>query len=325
MSEPTLSVTVTNFNYEGYLDQNLDSIRSQTFEDFEVIVVDNASTDASLDVIRRHAAADDRIRLIAHAQNEGMFASMREACDLSRGRFRVQVDADDWVAAPDAFEVQVNMLERHPSMAFVYSSTALTGNNGEVFVTARPYPRDMALRGEEALEAILAFNLTHTGMMMRIDAYRMTDGYTDQYPYLGDLYLGAKLCEVGDVGYIDRSLYAWRQHDKNVSLHPQLHVLQREMLPIIDATVDGPLGSRLQDREGFRRRVVRNALVHLPTQYIFSGRPAAGWRLYWESLKVRPFDTVFQRRTLSLVSRTILGDRVHTWLAGSVSPRGSRK
>jgi glycosyltransferase involved in cell wall biosynthesis len=318
VTDPTLSVTVTNFNYARYLDQNLESIRSQTFDDFEVIVVDNASTDESLDVIRRHRAKDNRIRLIAHARNEGMFASMREACDVSRGRYRVHIDADDWVVEHDAFEVQVDTLDRHPSMAFVYPSTALTGDRGDVYVAARPYVGDAVLSGEEALEAILAFNLTHTGMMMRLDAYRATDGYTDEFPYLGDLYLGAKLCEVGDVGYIDRQLYAWRQHDKNVSLHPQLHVLTREMLPIINASLDGPLGSKLQDPAAFRRRVVRNALVHLPTQYIFSGHRAAGWRLYWESVKARPYDTVVQARTLSLLSRTILGQRGHKWLAGRI-------
>ena len=74
---PTMSVTITNYNYPRYLDQNISSIRKQTFDDFELIIIDNASTDDSLEIIGDHASADDRIHAVAHDQNQGMFASLR--------------------------------------------------------------------------------------------------------------------------------------------------------------------------------------------------------------------------------------------------------
>ena len=316
MSAPTLSVTVNNFNYGRFLAQNIESILSQSYDDFELILIDNASTDDSLDVMRRYAQADPRIRIVAHAENEGMFASLQESCELSRGRYRVPIEADDWILAPGAFQLQVDLLDRHPSMSFVYSRMTMLGSDGEVHHLGRPYNGDVVLSGAEAVERVLSFSLAHSGMMMRLDALRATPGYGQDYPHVVDMLLGVRLCEVGDVGYLDRSLYAFRQHDTNLHFRPQLEVVRRELLPVIDAAFDGPLGERLVDAPALRRRVVRGALVHLPTQYIFVGDLRTGWRLYWESCRVRPLDTVLQPRTLSLVSRSVLGDRGHRWLAG---------
>lgn len=314
MGEPLLSVTVMNYNYGRFLGRNIESILSQSFDDFELVLIDNASTDGSLEIMRRYASTDPRISIVAHATNLGMFASLRESCDLSRGRYRVPIEADDWVLSSDAFEAQVDLLERHPSMAFAYSAMTMTGSDGRVFHVSRPYHHDVVLPGEEAVEAILSFALTHTGMMMRLDALRATSGYQEGFPHIIDMMLAVRLCEVGDVGYIDRSLYAFRQHETNLHLRPQLEVVRREVLPVIDAAFDGPLGARVQDAAAVRRRVVGKALVHLPTQYIFVGQYRAGWRMYWESVKVRPAATIVQPRTLSLLSRTVLGDRGHRWL-----------
>ena len=314
MTEPTLSVTVTNYNYAPYLDQNLESILSQTYDDFEVIIVDNASTDRSLEILRRHAAVDPRIRIIEHATNEGIFTSFREASDACRGRYRVHVDADDWVLEPDAFEEQVTLLEKHPSMAFCYSAMTMIDAGGQPVHIAHPHRGDVVQPGELALEGLLTFNLTHTGMMLRLDAYRSSRGYRDDVPHVADMLLAVHMCETGDVGYIDRSLYAFRQHTANLHLSPQLEVVKREILPVIAAAFDGPLGARVPDARAVRRRVEQNALVHLPWQYIFTGQRRTGWRLYWESVKLRPYDTVVQRATLHLLARTILGTRGYEWL-----------
>jgi glycosyltransferase involved in cell wall biosynthesis len=305
---PILSVTVTNYNYARYLPRNIESILGQTFSDFELLVIDNASRDESLDVVRGYAERDPRIRVVAHERNEGALASLRESCDLSRGRYRVQVDADDWVIADDAFETQVEMLEANPRMAFVYSSMTMFGVEGEKLQVSHPHEGTVTLPGEEALEAILGFNLTHSGLMVRLDAYHAAGGYPDGLPHVDDMLLAARMCEWGDVGYVDRELYAFRQHGANVHLAPQERVVEREILPVIDAAFSGPLGERVP--AAVRRRVTRNALLHLPTQYIFRGERRAGWKLFWQSFRLRPIDTLFQRRTLSLVLRSVVGGQV---------------
>ena len=315
---PSLTVTVTNYNYAHFLPRCLDSIQSQSFTNFELIVIDNASSDDSLRVIEQHAEQDSRVRVIAHERNQGALASLRESCDLSRGQYRVHVDADDWIISPDAFAQQLSMLEANREVVFVYSSMTMFGPDGEKILVSRPYDRDTVLPGERALEAVLGFNLTHSGLMLRLDAYRAAGGYPNGMLHVNDMLLAVRMCERGDVGYLDRELYAFRQHGKNIHLGPQLQVVKREILPVIDAAFDGPLGPRIPDGVAVRRRVTRNALVHLPTQYIFRGERLFGWRLFWESMKVRPIDTALQRRTLSLLARTVLGQSAYARLVDRV-------
>jgi glycosyltransferase involved in cell wall biosynthesis len=321
--EPVLSVTVTNYNYGRFRSRNIESVLGQTFGDFELVRIDTASGDESLDVMHDYAAKDDRIRIVAHPENVGYFASLQESGALSQGRYRVPIEADDWVLEPDAFAVQVALLDRHPEMTFVFSAMTMIGSDGQVHFVSRAYDGDVVRPGPEAVEQVLSFSLTHSGMMMRLDAYRATPGYDPAYPHIADMLLGVHLCELGDVGYIDRQLYAFRQHDTNLHLRPQLEVVRNEMLPVIAAAFNGPLGARVPEAAAVRRRVERRALVHLPTQYIFVGEARAGWRLYWESVKQRPAATVLQPRTVSLVSRTVLGARGHQWLADRARRRSS--
>ena len=321
MKIPVLSVTVANYNYAAFLPRNIESILGQSFGDFELILIDNASSDDSVEVMQAYAAQDARIRVVTHAENEGMIASLRQSAELSRGKYRVPVDADDWVLCDDAFETQVELLEAHPDVTFAYPTLTMVDSDGVTVQVSHAFPHDRVLPGPDAVEAVLSFTLTHSGMMHRLDAYRRTAGYTEAVRHVADMLLGVRLCELGDVAYIDRSMYAFRQHGTNVHRSPQLKVARNEILTVIDEAFDGPLGARIPDSEHVRRRVVRRALVHLPTQYIFTGHPGTGWRLYLESAKVRPFDTVVQRRTLQLLARTVLGQSGYARLVSLVRER----
>ena len=319
MSAPRLSVTVTNYNYGRFLPQAIESILGQRFADFELILIDNASEDDSVDVMRGYEHSDPRVRVIVHDQNVGMMASLIEGIEQSRGAYRVQVDADDWILSPDAFGDQVAMLDANPDVAFVYSSLTQIGHDGEVHFTSRPYEGDVVVPGEQAVDAVLRFNLNDTGTMVRLDSYRKTEGYPRNAPHICDTQLCARLCAVGDVGYIDRSLYAFRQHGENLHFRHQGSVVRDEILPMIDEVFDGPLARRMSDPAAVKRRLVRNALVHLPTTYIFSDQRHTGWRMYWESVKLRPIDTLFQGRTVALLARTVLGQGAYLRIRQRVS------
>jgi glycosyltransferase involved in cell wall biosynthesis len=309
---PLLTVTVTNFNYERFLAENLRSILKQSFTDFELLVIDNASTDGSLELIREFAAEDARIRVVAHEQNVGAFASLRESCELARGKYRLHVDADDCVLDDDAMRAQVETLEAHRHVTFVHSPMVVADGGGAKVHVSRPYAHDVVVPGHEAIVPVLGFQVGHSGMMLRLDDYHAVGGYPSGFRHLDDILLAARLCERGDVAYIDREMYAFRQHGDNAHLTPDYQLLREEILPAIDLVFNGPLGRSLT--RGLRKRIRQTALVHLPTQYVFSGQPRVGWRLYWEGVRTHPVETVFQLRTLALVLRTALGSQAYDWL-----------
>lgn len=318
LTEPSLSVTITNYNYARFLPRAIESVLGQTYTDFELIIIDNASTDDSLAVIGRYSERDRRIRVVTHEVNQGGLASFRESCEVARGRYRVHVDADDWVISPDAFRLQVDMMEAHPDMAFVFGRLTMFGTEGERSWVSRPHEHDCILTDEQALEDILGFNFGHSGLMLRLDAYHATGGYPDDMPHIDDLVLAIRLANRGTVGYIDDELYAFNQHGANVHMSPQASVVRDEILPLIDEAFASDLARRLPDPEAVRRRVERRALVHLPTAYIFTDRRREGWKLYLLSVRERPLRTVLQLRTLSLVARTVLGQHLFDAARNSV-------
>jgi glycosyltransferase involved in cell wall biosynthesis len=92
---PKLSFIVLSYNYADLIGQTIHSILGQTVQDFEIVVVDDASTDASCDVIR--SFADPRIRLLVNERNLGGAGSYNRAVQAARGEYLVNLDADDWI------------------------------------------------------------------------------------------------------------------------------------------------------------------------------------------------------------------------------------
>ena len=101
MTEPTFSVCIPNYNYARYVGETIRSVLDQTYPHFEVVVVDNASTDASLDVIR--SFHDPRIRVFANRYNIGFAPNLQKATAYARNEYLNLLSADD-VMRPDALE-----------------------------------------------------------------------------------------------------------------------------------------------------------------------------------------------------------------------------
>lgn len=109
---PTFSLVVIAYNRGAYMQQCLDSIVGQTFADIEIIVVDDASTDGTLDVIRSYAAKDNRIKVIAKDRNEGAHLARLDGCAASTGDYLIFVDGDD-ALEPTACELLAPFVKAH--------------------------------------------------------------------------------------------------------------------------------------------------------------------------------------------------------------------
>lgn len=106
-----ISVLMPVFNAEATLREAIDSILSQTFNDFEFIIIDDCSTDKSLEIIQSYK--DPRIRVVRHEKNLKLIRTLNEGISLAQGRFIARMDADD-VSLPQRFEQQISFLKRHP-------------------------------------------------------------------------------------------------------------------------------------------------------------------------------------------------------------------
>ena len=122
---PAVSIIMPAYNVERFVGEAIASVRSQTFSDFELVIVDDGSTDATAAVIERHAHVDHRVRLLCQA-NRGLSAARNVALQQARGSYIATLDSDDaWV--PSFLAVQVAILERRPEIDIVTANAWFRG------------------------------------------------------------------------------------------------------------------------------------------------------------------------------------------------------
>ncbi|MGZ4893068.1 MAG: glycosyltransferase family 2 protein, partial [Halobacteriota archaeon] len=125
---PLISIFMKSYNHELYISEAIVSVLNQDFEDLELIIVDDASTDESRQIIERFAEQDPRIRVIFHEQNFGITRVVNDGIDAARGKFIAQIDSDDvWVT--DKLRKQLAVVERDENV-IVWSEGRLIDQNG---------------------------------------------------------------------------------------------------------------------------------------------------------------------------------------------------
>lgn len=145
MNSPVVSVVMPVYNGENYLEETIRSVLEQSFEDFEFILVDDHSTDGSLDILREWAAKDERIVLTRTERNLGISGATNAGFDLVRGRYVAMHDQDD-ISLPQRFEMQVKALESDPELGILGTSFALVDAESQVQKVVTPPLSDAAIR-----------------------------------------------------------------------------------------------------------------------------------------------------------------------------------
>lgn len=218
MSGPRLSVTVLSYNYGRYLAGCLDSILGQTFTDFEVIVIDDRSTDGTSEMLAPYLR-DPRVRSVRHEQNLGFVGSLIEGTEkLSHGELVTVISADDLVFDRDAFRQQVRQFDREPGLAFCFSG--FTRFSPALREQVTPLAEDCVFSSEEAFSTIVTgrrLHPLHSGTMIRAEAYRRVGGYRRDMAMAIDCALWPLLALEGPVGYVAAPLYGYRQHTGQMS------------------------------------------------------------------------------------------------------------
>ena len=210
---PTLSVLMSAYNSEAYVREAVQSILSQRFRDFELIVVDDGSTDATGDVLQELADADCRIRLVRRA-NKGLTVSLNEALAMARGRYVARMDADD-VAMKLRFEKQLVYLEANPECVLLGTGVILIDPLGVPAIEGGIETEHEAI-DRELLKG-RGGALYHPTVIMRRDALERLGGYREEFNNSEDLDLFLRLAEIGRVHNLREPLLHYRRHPESVN------------------------------------------------------------------------------------------------------------
>ncbi len=223
----TLTVCMPVYNSASYLAQAVESVLAQSFTDFELLIVDDCSTDGSYEIAAAFAQKDSRISLIRNDQNRGMVANWNYCLELSRGKYIRYLFGDDYLIDHNTFARQIDVLEKYPQVSLV-SSTRLTVNaKGEKLELWQGFRHLEFQTAQEVVQACLELYYIKDGklkfgcvknligepsavMFRRSQAMR---GFNPDYRQFVDLEMWFYLLRQGDFSYIADPLIAFRRHE----------------------------------------------------------------------------------------------------------------
>lgn len=206
---PRVSIGLVVYNGERFLPAALDSTLAQTFEDFELIISDNASTDRTQEICQDYATQDPRIRYFRNPANLGAGRNYRRAFALARGKYFRWANHDDTIA-PTLIERCFDVLETNPDFVLAYGKTAFMDADG---VVLSPFEDHMHIVFDSPSERF-RYVLFHVGLcnviygLMRRDAMSRTaligDRFAADLCFVAELALHGKFCEVPETLFLRR-------------------------------------------------------------------------------------------------------------------------
>lgn len=280
---PPVSVVMPVRNCEAHLDEAISSIQTQSFADFECIIVDDGSTDRSLQLALARAATDRRIR--AHSQAPtGIAAALNRGVALANGPLIARMDADD-VAEPARIGRQVGLMRERPGIGAMGSGYTVIDARGRPLRKVVP-----VLEPDEIRARLLAGNcMAHPTMMMRRDIVVAAGGYRAAFPLCEDYDLWLRLSEMSDLANLAEPLLRYREHagqatwqDLERRIASEIAVLccarrRRSGMPEPETLTECDLGNALGMTPREIRRAVRARAMLAAGGAISDGAAAAGW------------------------------------------------
>ncbi len=209
---PAVSVILPVFNAGGYLDSAVKSILNQSFCDFELILLDDGSTDGSLERLKLFALNDSRCKVHTWP-NRGLVGTLNEGIRLSKGEIIFRMDADD-LAQPNRIEKQLKYLNENPDCVAVGSQVMLIDPEGlEICEFVKDFTHDDI---DSAHLAGRGGSICHPAAAMRRAAFNKVQGYRDCFPHAEDIDLFLRLAEIGTLSNLPEILLCYRQHPNSI-------------------------------------------------------------------------------------------------------------
>ena len=233
-SDPVVSVLMTAFNREKYITAAIESVLASSFEDFELIIVDDGSKDGTFKIARDFASKDIRIRVYANEKNLGQFENRNKAAGYARGKYLKYVDSDDMIL-PETIAIMVAGMEQYSE-----AGIGLVYNDMEkINLQVKPY------RCFDSRDAYL-WHYTNggllfpgpTGCIFRKNYFFEQGGFPLDLGINGDIYLNLRIAAVSPVVVFPGHIVFWRKHNEQVDelqqdyfkMHVERYQINRKIL-----------------------------------------------------------------------------------------------
>jgi len=228
MSAPKVSVIMPAFNREKYIAESIESVLAQSFKDFELIVVDDGSTDKTVEIARGIAASDQRVRIETNGKNLGIAKTRNRALELARAEYIALLDSDDiWIDCNKLIK-QTDFLDSHQDYALVGGAIRHIDPEGKALKVATFPETDAGLR-----RVILQINpFAQSTLMYRKGAILEAGGYSPEYQVCDDYALWLKVGKKYKFANFGDIFTGYRVHGGNITRTKRL-TAAREIFEIV--------------------------------------------------------------------------------------------
>jgi glycosyltransferase involved in cell wall biosynthesis len=208
MKEPVVSVLMTAYNRENYIPEAIESVLASTYPDFELIVVDDGSSDRTVEIAQSYAAIDSRVKVFINEKNLGDYHNRNKAASHAKGKYLKYLDSDD-LMYPHCLAFMVASMEKYPEAGY-----GLSANSEEI----RPYPVCISPREAylEHFNGFGHFNRSPASAIIRRDVFEEIGGFSGKR-WIGDTELLFRIGNKYPLVKFTRDLVWDRQHGNQES------------------------------------------------------------------------------------------------------------
>ncbi len=224
MTTPLISVVMPVYNGQEYLNIAIDSLLLQSYKNFELILVDDGSTDHSANLINQYN--DKRLRYI-YQKNQGLAAALNHGFNEARGRYIARMDCDD-ISYQKRLEHQVAFLEKNKKVALVGAGYDLIDQDGRIIDRSVHLVRNQDLQ----LEMLVRNPFGHGTIMLRRQALAKTGLYDTSQP-VEDYDLWHRIAQKYSVANLPEQLYGWRVNPSGIS-HGNMSLRRKQIKKLVD-------------------------------------------------------------------------------------------
>jgi len=212
IKRPKLSVIITSYNHADYIGKLIDSVLEQTFKDFEILIIDDGSTDSTREILEKYKS-DPRVRT-KYQENKGIVYTRNKGIQETKGEYVCFVDSDD-LLLPDRFQEEIDALDSHQDAGLVYSDAYIIdkdGNSqGRYAKIFKPYFKNIT---ENAFLKYCFFPAIT--VMFRRSLFLKT-GLLEEPAMHCEYFKWIEISLLSKVYYINKPLSCWRCHGENIS------------------------------------------------------------------------------------------------------------
>lgn len=218
---PRVSIVIPSYNHESFVARAIESVFAQTYQDFEIVITDDASTDGSVEVLRSYASKDPRVRLFLNRFNYETH-TFNHCIQHSSGDYVAMLHSDDEFF-PTKLEKQVDFLDRHPEVAAVFTQARIVDEQGRDFPDpSHPYCTIFQQPNRSRYQWLRRFFfegncLCHPSVLIRRSAYDTLGLYNPLMGALEDLDMWVRVCLHHEIHVLPDTLVNYRVRDRHAN------------------------------------------------------------------------------------------------------------